>query len=92
MRRFPVDTLKVDQSFVRDVTNDSANAGVVGALIQMGRSLHMRVVAEGVETKDQLTFLRGKACAEAQGHYFGRPLQAEDFSELMRRYRSAVSA
>jgi diguanylate cyclase (GGDEF)-like protein/PAS domain S-box-containing protein len=92
LRRFPVDTLKVDKSFVRDVTTDAANAGVVSALIQMGKSLHMRVVAEGVETKDQLSFLKERGCAEAQGYYFSRPLKAGDFSVLMRRTRSAASA
>ena len=75
-----------------NVTTEAANAGVVSAMIQMGKSLHMRVVAEGVETKDQLSFLRERACAEAQGNYFGHPLKAEDFSDLIRRRRSAVSA
>jgi len=85
MRRFPVDTLKVDRSFVRHLITDAADAGVVGAVIQMGRSLHMRVVAEGVETKDQVLLLRDMACSEAQGYYFSRPMKAADFSDLMRR-------
>ena len=91
MRRFPVDTLKVDRSFVRDLITDAADAGVVSAVIQMGKSLQMRVVAEGVETKDQLLCLRKMACAEAQGYYFSRPMNAADFSRLMRP-RQAVSA
>jgi diguanylate cyclase (GGDEF)-like protein/PAS domain S-box-containing protein len=88
IRRFPVDTLKVDKSFVRDLSTDAADAGVVGAVIQMGRSLHMRVVAEGVEAKAQVLLLRDMACAEAQGYYFSRPVKAADFSDLMRRRAS----
>jgi diguanylate cyclase (GGDEF)-like protein/PAS domain S-box-containing protein len=88
MRRFPVDTLKIDRSFVRDLTSDAADAGVVSAVIQMGESLHMRVVAEGVESQEQVAFLRQRTCAEAQGYYFSRPLNAADFSELMQRRRT----
>jgi EAL domain-containing protein (putative c-di-GMP-specific phosphodiesterase class I) len=92
MRRFPVDTLKVDRSFVRDLTTDTADAGVVRALIQMGNSLHMRVVAEGVESRDQVSFLREQACTEAQGYYFSRPLCAADCSTLIRRHDCIATA
>ncbi len=91
VRRFPVDTLKVDRSFVRDLITDAADAGVVSAVIQMGKSLQMRVVAEGVETKEQVVCLRKMACAEAQGYYFSRPIIAADFSRLMRP-RQVLSA
>jgi diguanylate cyclase (GGDEF)-like protein/PAS domain S-box-containing protein len=91
MRRFPVDTLKVDRSFVRDLITDAADAGVVSAVVQMGKSLHMRVVAEGVETKDQVLFLREMACTEAQGYYFSRPLKAAEFSELMGRRKCVMA-
>jgi diguanylate cyclase (GGDEF)-like protein/PAS domain S-box-containing protein len=84
MRRFPVNTLKVDRSFVRDLITDAADAGVVRAVVAMGKSLHMRVVAEGVETKDQVAFLQEMACSEAQGNYFSRPISADAFSDLMR--------
>jgi diguanylate cyclase (GGDEF)-like protein/PAS domain S-box-containing protein len=90
MRRFPVDTLKVDKSFVRDLITDAADAGVVSAVIQMGRSLKMRVVAEGVESKDQVSVLRQMACSEAQGYYFGRPMNPADFTDLMAR-RMAIT-
>lgn len=92
MRRFPVDTLKVDRSFVRELITDAADAGVVSAVIQMGRSLHMRVVAEGVETKEQVLFLRERACEEAQGFYFSRPINAAEFSDSLhrRKYLTAV--
>lgn len=91
MRRFPVDTLKVDRSFVGDLTADAADAGVVKAIIQMGRSLHMRVVAEGVETQEQMLRLRDIACAEAQGYYFSRPVNAAAFSDLIRLRRGVTT-
>jgi diguanylate cyclase (GGDEF)-like protein/PAS domain S-box-containing protein len=85
MRRFPVDTLKVDRSFVRDLITDASDAGIVSAVIQMAKSLNMRVVAEGVESGDQVSALRKMACAEGQGYYFGHPMNAADFSDLMHR-------
>jgi diguanylate cyclase (GGDEF)-like protein len=84
MRRFPIDTLKVDQSFVRDLTTNADDASVVSAVIHMGKSLHMRVVAEGVETREQLEFLEELECPEAQGYYFSYPLPAERFVEVLR--------
>lgn len=88
MRRFPIDALKVDQSIVRDLTTDASAAAVVSAVINMGSSLHLRVVAEGVETREQLSFLEQHDCAEAQGFYFSPPLVAEGLAELLRRRRS----
>ena len=85
MRRFPIDTLKVDRSFVRDLTMDASDASVVSAVINMGKSLHMRVVAEGVEALDQLVFLKEHGCSEAQGYHFSQPLRAGDFADWMRR-------
>jgi len=84
MRRFPIDTLKVDQSFVRDVTTDAGDASVVTAVINMARSLHIQVIAEGVETLEQLEFLQRHGCPEAQGNYFSYPLVAGAFAELLR--------
>ena len=83
MRRFPIDTLKIDRSFVRDLTTDADDASVVSAIINMGKSLHMRVVAEGVETREQLKFLKENRCAEAQGYYLNRPMKAERFANLL---------
>jgi EAL domain-containing protein (putative c-di-GMP-specific phosphodiesterase class I) len=85
MRRFPIDTLKVDQSFVRDLTTDADDASVVSAVIHMGRSLKMRVVAEGVETREQLAFLEANDCLEAQGYHFSRPLSADACAAFLRR-------
>jgi diguanylate cyclase (GGDEF)-like protein/PAS domain S-box-containing protein len=87
MRRLPIDTLKVDRSFVHDLTGSAGGAGdasLVRAIINMGRSLHMRVVAEGVEALEQLTFLKEHGCSEAQGYHFSRPLPAADFAAWIR--------
>jgi diguanylate cyclase (GGDEF)-like protein/PAS domain S-box-containing protein len=84
MRRFPIDTLKVDRSFVRDLTTDDADASIVSAVINMGKGLHMNVIAEGVETREQLAFLEEHACPEAQGYYFSHPVAAAEFTELLR--------
>ena len=83
LKRFPIDTLKIDQSFVRDLTTDADDASIVTAVISMGKSLHMGVVAEGVETQEQLAFLREQSCPEGQGYYFGRPVLAEEFPQLL---------
>jgi diguanylate cyclase (GGDEF)-like protein/PAS domain S-box-containing protein len=84
MRRFPIDALKVDQSFVRDLTTDADDASVVSAVIHMAKSLHMRVVAEGVETREQRSFLEEHKCSEAQGFYFSRPLKADALADFLR--------
>jgi len=84
MKRFPIDALKIDQSFVRDMTTDSDDASIVSAVIDMGRSLNMRVVAEGIQTRDQLEFLRTRRCPEGQGFYFGPPLPAAQLTEILR--------
>jgi diguanylate cyclase (GGDEF)-like protein len=83
MRRFPIDALKVDRSFVKNITTDADDASVVSAVINMGKSLHMRVVAEGVETREQLLFLKEHGCSEAQGYYFSRPMSGENIAELL---------
>jgi EAL domain-containing protein (putative c-di-GMP-specific phosphodiesterase class I) len=70
LKRFPIDTLKIDRSFVRDLTTDADDASIVNAVISMGKSLHMQVVAEGVETREQLAFLKRQGCPEGQGYYF----------------------
>ena len=83
MKRFPIDTLKIDRSFVRDLTTDADDASIVSAVINMGKSLHLGVVAEGVETRDQLNFLREHDCPEAQGYYFSHPMVAASFALLL---------
>jgi diguanylate cyclase (GGDEF)-like protein/PAS domain S-box-containing protein len=85
LKSFPIDTLKIDQSFVRNLTTDAGDAGIVTAVINMGRTLNVQVVAEGVETEEQLAFLRGQGCPEWQGYYFSHPVSAQKFGRLLRR-------
>ncbi|MGB6487745.1 MAG: EAL domain-containing protein [Steroidobacteraceae bacterium] len=85
LKRFPIDTLKIDQSFVRNLPTDADDASIVDAVIGMGEGLQIRVVAEGVETREQLAFLRKRGCPEGQGYYFGRPVSAREFTQLLRR-------
>jgi diguanylate cyclase (GGDEF)-like protein/PAS domain S-box-containing protein len=82
LRKFSIDTLKIDQSFVRQITTGPEETTIVAAVISMGRSLKLRVVAEGVETEAELAFLRAQQCDEAQGYYFSRPVTPEQFEKL----------
>lgn len=79
LRRFPVDIIKIDRSFVREVLSDPDNATLVETIVTMAHSLKLQVIAEGVETEEQLAFLRGLGCDFAQGFLFSRPLSADDF-------------
>jgi EAL domain-containing protein (putative c-di-GMP-specific phosphodiesterase class I) len=83
--RFPIDTLKIDQSFVRQITSAFGQTNLVPAVISMGRSLDLRVVAEGVETQEELAFLQAHHCDEAQGYYFSRPMPPDEFAESFAR-------
>jgi len=83
LKRFPITTLKIDRSFVCDVTTDSDDATIVSAVIGMGRNLNLRVIAEGVETKEQLAFLKSQQCHEGQGFHFSYPLTADAFALLL---------
>jgi len=84
LRRFPVDTLKVDQSFVQEITADLEGNTMVDAMISIGNSLNHRVIAEGVENHSQLDFLQRHGCAEAQGYYFSHPVVAEQAGSLFK--------
>jgi diguanylate cyclase (GGDEF)-like protein/PAS domain S-box-containing protein len=83
LKRFPIDALKIDQSFVHDLATDTDGASIVTAMIGMGRNLRMQVVAEGVETREQLEILREHGCHQAQGYYLGRPVPSEEFGRLL---------
>jgi diguanylate cyclase (GGDEF)-like protein/PAS domain S-box-containing protein len=85
LKRFPIDTLKIDRSFVRSVATNSDDASIVSAVIGMGNNLHVRVVAEGVETREQLAFLQSRECYFGQGVFFSQPLTGRDCTQLLRR-------
>ncbi|MBF0439951.1 MAG: EAL domain-containing protein, partial [Magnetococcales bacterium] len=84
LKKLPIDVLKIDQSFVRDLTLDSDDAAIVSAILALGRSLRLKVVAEGVETQDQLEFLRQGGCDEFQGFLFSRPLPVDGFWQTLK--------
>jgi diguanylate cyclase (GGDEF)-like protein/PAS domain S-box-containing protein len=84
LRKFPIDALKIDQSFVRQITTVPRETTIVTAVIAMGRSLKLRVVAEGVETREELTFLQACNCDEAQGYFFSRPVLPEQFAQMLK--------
>jgi diguanylate cyclase (GGDEF)-like protein/PAS domain S-box-containing protein len=83
LQKFPIDALKIDQSFVAQIATNGDDASIVTAVISMARSLKLRVVAEGVETLEQLSFLRARECDEAQGYYFSRPVAPQHFAKLL---------
>jgi len=83
LKRFPVDRLKIDQSFVRDITTDADDAAIAQAVITLGHTMNLRVIAEGVETPEQLAFLRRNQCDEMQGYLFGKPMSADEFGKLL---------
>jgi len=84
LQQFPITTLKIDQSFVRNVVTDPDDATIVGTIVHMGKSLNMDVVAEGVESEEQLNFLQSVHCTYVQGLLFGNPMSSENFLELLR--------
>ena len=84
LRQFPIDTLKIDQSFVNQMTSNLDDATIVSAVISMGKSLKRRVIAEGVETADQRVFLMAHHCDEGQGYYFSGPVVADTLATLLR--------
>ncbi|BCK88089.1 hypothetical protein MIZ01_1889 [Sideroxyarcus emersonii] len=90
LKRFKADRLKIDQSFVRDMADDPDDAAIVHAIIQMGRTLNLRTIAEGVETAKQVDLLRSLECNEVQGYHFARPMPADAFSRFLDTYRPAV--
>ena len=92
LKRFPIDTLKLDQSFVRDVTTDRGDAAIVSAVISMAHSLDLKVIAEGVETAEQLAFLQKQHCDYIQGYFFSKPLSIEELEPYLIQRRHAALA
>jgi len=87
LKRFDLDKLKIDHSFVRNITSDSDDLAIARAVIALGHSLNLKVIAEGVETSEQLALLRDNGCDEIQGYYFSRPLPPDDFLHLLQERR-----
>jgi len=87
LKRFPINSLKIDQSFVRNLAGDVRDAAITTAMITMGHSLKLNVIAEGVETRKQLAFLRSRRCDEMQGYLFSRPVPAAAFTKLLQKAR-----
>jgi len=90
LKAFPLDTLKIDQTFVRQLLNDSGDAAIVRATIDLGRSLGLSIIAEGIEDLETANRLKGMGCDEGQGYHFGRPLPAPEFEQLFLAPRSVA--
>jgi EAL domain-containing protein (putative c-di-GMP-specific phosphodiesterase class I) len=85
LKRFPIHTLKIDRSFVAQLSSDNDDAKIVSTIITMAHTLGLEVVAEGVETKEQMQFLQGRHCDQLQGYYFSRPVSAQEATGLLMR-------
>jgi diguanylate cyclase (GGDEF)-like protein len=91
LKNLPIDVVKIDRSFIRDMTTDSNDEAIVKAIIAMAHNLNLKVIAEGVETEDQRSFLKKRGCDEMQGFLFSRPVTAQQFTELLERERMKFS-
>ncbi|HKZ26349.1 MAG TPA: EAL domain-containing protein, partial [Rubrobacteraceae bacterium] len=85
LKSLPIEVLKIDRSFIRDITTEPDTARITATIIALAHDLRLEVIAEGVETEEQLTRLREWGCGLAQGFYLGRPLPADDFAELLKK-------
>ena len=92
LKRFPVDVVKIDRSFVNDIPGDAGDSALTRAIIAMGHSLGLHVCAEGVERSDQLDFLRHEGCDEYQGYFFAKPLPETALTELLMQTLHAAMA
>src|ERR1700722_4303462 len=91
LQRFPLDTIKIDRSYIRDIATRTEDSNLTEAIIAMGKSLSLTVVAQGVETKEQADFLRQHACDEFQGFYFNKPMSADEFTKLLREQDTGIT-
>ena len=88
LKRFPLDLLKIDQSFIRDIPNSGDDMTISSSVIALGHAMGLKVLAEGVETQQQLEFLQSKGCDFFQGYFCSRPLPAQDFAQLLEKARN----
>ena len=84
LKRFPVDALKIDRSFIRDITSKQEDEAIVNAIIVLGHSLNLKVIAEGVESKEQLELLDQLGCDEIQGYFIAKPLSSNDMTAMLK--------
>jgi EAL domain-containing protein (putative c-di-GMP-specific phosphodiesterase class I) len=87
LKRFPIDALKIDRSFIQDIPTDRDSMAIAKAIAAMGGSLDLKVIAEGIETEEQLAFVREHGCDEAQGYLFSRPVPVNEMREYFVRHR-----
>jgi EAL domain-containing protein (putative c-di-GMP-specific phosphodiesterase class I) len=88
LKRFSIDKLKIDQSFIRDIPDNNDSITIVSAIIAMAKELNVHTLAEGVETKEHLQFLRAKGCDYVQGYFFSKPLEPSFFTQLLLNHRT----
>jgi EAL domain-containing protein (putative c-di-GMP-specific phosphodiesterase class I) len=92
LKRFPIQTLKIDRAFIKDMLDNPQDRAIVNAIIVMAQAMNMEVLAEGVESVDQLEYLLARGCDRAQGFHFGRPVPAEEFQAMLLRQGATRSA
>lgn len=92
LQQFPVNVLKIDRAFVKDLPENTSSAAIVDAIVTLAHGLELEVVAEGVETLEQLAFLQAHGCDEGQGYYFGRPMPLAEFRDLLEQARPRTAA
>jgi EAL domain-containing protein (putative c-di-GMP-specific phosphodiesterase class I) len=92
LKRFPIDSVKIDRSFIRDIPGDADDVAITQAIIAMAHGLRISVIAEGVETREQLEFLRAHGCDEIQGYFFSPALPQEEFTRLVEKQAEASVA
>jgi EAL domain-containing protein (putative c-di-GMP-specific phosphodiesterase class I) len=91
LRQFPIDRLKIDQSFIRNALNNADDAAIARTIVALGHSLNLKVIAEGVETKEHEEFLMAEKCDEVQGFRYSRPIPLDDFNKFVKTYQGDLS-